>query len=119
MPKEFEKALLKSAITVRNQVINNLTGQRAGRLYKVPATMRVYRASKPFEFPATRLGHLRNSYKYIVKGRGMRAKAFVGSDLDYSHYLEYGTYKMKPRPHLKQAFKVSRKKIYSHFRGLL
>jgi hypothetical protein len=36
---------------------------------------------------------LRNSYQYKVKGSGFGARAYVGSPLDYAHYLEYGTAK--------------------------
>ena len=112
-------AMLKSAIDVRNAVLVKLSGGRTGKLYRVPATKRMYRASAAGEAPATRLGHLRASYKYIVKGKGVNSEGVVGSDLDYSHYLEYGTAKIKPRPHLKPAFRESKDKIQKHFEGLL
>ena len=112
-------AMLKSAIDVRNAVLVKLSGGRAGRLYKVPGTGRTYRASAPGEAPASRLGHLRASYKYMVQGQGVNSEGVVGSDLAYSHYLEYGTAKMKPRPHLKPAFQESQNKITKHFEGLL
>ena len=121
--KDLENALhaamLKSAIDVRNAVLVKLSGGRTGKLYRVPATKRMYRASAAGEAPATRLGHLRASYKYIVKGKGVNSEGVVGSDLDYSHYLEYGTAKIKPRPHLKPAFQESKSKIKKHFEGLL
>lgn len=121
--KDLENALhaamLKSAIDVRNAVLVKLSGGRTGKLYRVPATKRMYRASAAGEPPATRLGHLRASYKYIVKGKGVNSEGVVGSDLEYSHYLEYGTAKIKPRPHLRPAFKESKNKINKHFEGLL
>ena len=115
----FHKAMLKSAIDVRNAVVVKLSGGRTGRLYRVPATKRFYRASAAGEPPAVRLGHLRASYKYLVKGQGMNSEGVVGSDLAYSHYLEYGTKKIKPRPHLKPAFIESKDKIKKHFEGLV
>lgn len=121
--KDLENALhaamLKSAIDVRNAVLVKLSGGRTGKLYRVPATKRMYRASAAGEPPAQRLGHLRASYKYMVTGKGFNSQGIVGSDLEYSHYLEYGTAKIKPRPHLRPAFKESKNKINKHFEGLL
>ena len=119
LPEEFEQALLKSAIQVNNEVRRTLTGQRTGKLYKVAGTKRTYRASSPAEPPAVRLGHLRNSYQYKVKGNGFRAQAFVGSPLDYAHYLEYGTAHMRPRRHLSVAFKKIAPKIMKNFEKLI
>lgn len=111
MSEALGRAILKSTILVRNEVIRELSGSRSGRLYRVPGTNRTYRASKPFEPPAVRLGHLRNSYQYKVMGSGWEMKGFVGSELEYAHYLEYGTYKMQPRPHLIPAFRNMKPRI--------
>jgi HK97 gp10 family phage protein len=119
LPEKFEQALLKSAITVSNEVKITLAGQRHGKMYRVPGTRRFYRASSPAEAPAVRLGHLRNSYQYKVKGSGFTARAYVGSPLDYAHYLEYGTAHMRPRRHLSVAFKKAKPKVMTYFRDLL
>jgi HK97 gp10 family phage protein len=119
MEREFERALLKSTIRVHREVTTLLSGQRTGREYKVPATNRTWFASQPHEPPASRLGHLRASYKYFVRGNGMDAIGTVGSPLEYSHFLEYGTAKMAPRPHLKPAFQNSREDIKKYFRELM
>jgi Bacteriophage HK97-gp10, putative tail-component len=119
LPEKFEQALLKSAIEINNEVKRTLTGQRHGKLYRVAGTQRTYRASSPAEPPAVRLGHLRNSYQYKVKGNGFGARAYVGSPLDYAHYLEYGTAHMRPRRHLSVAFKKSKIKILPYFKDLL
>jgi len=119
LPRLFEKAVLKSTIIVSNAVKRKLSGQRSGKMYKVPATNRTYQASAPFEPPAVRLGHLRNSYIYTVDGTGFAAKGTVGSGLEYSHYLEYGTYKIQPRPHLVPSFRESKNDVYKQFEGLL
>lgn len=119
LPQEFERAILKSAIIVNNEVRRTLTGSRHGKLYRVPATHKTWRASAPDEPPAVRLGHLRNSYQYKVKGNGFGSIAYVGSPLDYAHYLEYGTAKMRPRRHLSVAFKKSKPKVMAQFERLL
>lgn len=108
--------LLKSTILVRNEVLKNLSGARSGKLYKVQGTNRTYRASAPGEPPASRLGHLRASYQYKVLGSGHNSKGFVGSELEYAHYLEYGTYKMQPRPHLIPAMLTAKPKIEKLFK---
>lgn len=79
----------------------------------------MYTASAPGEFPAQRLGHLRNSYQYKVLGEGFKAAGYVGSDLDYAYFLEYGTSRMMKRPHLSEAFRTSKPKIMIHFQGLV
>lgn len=119
LEREFEKAILKSAIRVHREVVYLLKGSRTGKMYKVPGTKRTYQASAPGESPAQRLGHLRTSYKYIVEDNGMDAKGYVGSPLEYSHFLEYGTYKMKPRPHLRVAFQNSKSDIEKYFKDLM
>jgi HK97 gp10 family phage protein len=122
--KELDEALnqqiLKSTILIRNELLKLLSGQRTGRLYKVAGTKKkYYRASSPSEPPASRLGHLRASYQYKVLGTGYKAKGYVGSELEYAHYLEYGTYKMAPRPHLQPAMMNSKPKIEKLFRRLI
>jgi len=119
MEKEFEKRMLKASMRVHRELGTVLSGQRTGILYKVPGTKRMYRASKVGEPPASRLGHLRTSYKYLVKGEGSKAEGYVGSPLPYSHYLEYGTAKMAPRPHLKVAFQQSKEEVQNLFKDLL
>jgi HK97 gp10 family phage protein len=113
------QGLLKGTILLRNEVLKLLSGQRSGRTYKIAGTNRTYKASSPFEPPASRLGHLRNSYQYKVLGAGHNAKGFVGSELEYAHYLEYGTYKMQPRPHLIPAMRNSKPKIEKLFKRII
>jgi HK97 gp10 family phage protein len=119
LPINFEKAMLKSAITINNEVKRVLTGTRSGRTYKIPATKRTYVASAPNEAPAIRLGDLRQKYNYKVLGKGFRATGYVGNPLPYAPMLEYGTSNMSPRPHLKVAFKNSKNKVLENFRGLM
>lgn len=94
-------------------VVKELRGSRSGRVYKVPGTQREYTASAPGESPASRLGDLRTSYKFIVK----KSEALIGTPLHYAVDLEHGTRKMAPRPHLQKAFNKNRQRILSHLRG--
>jgi HK97 gp10 family phage protein len=119
MDEALGKNLLKATILVHNEVKRLLSGSRSGKTYKVPGTKRTYQASAPFEAPASRLGHLRNSYQYKVLGNGQTMKGYVGSDIDYAHYLEYGTFKMQPRPHLIPAMMNTKPKIERLFGRLI
>lgn len=53
--------------------------------------------SSPFNPPHLRTGQLQESYDILEYDE---FSVTVGSELDYSFYLEYGTVKMAPRPHL-------------------
>jgi hypothetical protein len=142
LAENFEKAILKSSITINNNVKKTLTGTRSGYTYNIPGTGRVvnkqkelpngrifyYRklegattwiASAPYEAPAVRLGHLRASYNYQVLKRGFEATGYVGTPIEYSVYLEYGTSRIHPRPHLKVAFEQSKPQIFKYFKDLI
>nr|DAL14487.1 MAG TPA_asm: type I neck protein [Caudoviricetes sp.] len=122
--------LTAAAVIWHAGVIRKLQGNRTGRLYFVPGTGGVtyqtvtvqtksprykvssyqrrqkvrngktYRASRPGEAPASRLGDLRTSYQFRVK----QDEAEVGTPLDYAVFLENGTARMAPRPHLKPGY---------------
>lgn len=55
-------------------MIASMTGQKSGRIYKIPGTGRRYQASAPGQAPAVRTGFLRtsitispvNEYEYII-----------------------------------------------------
>jgi len=89
-------------------VIGDIVGKRTGELIKQgPKTGRVYRirgrdhqASSPGEPPANLTGRLTKSYNYNVHGPFQMT---VGEDAPYAGFLEGGTGKMKPRPHMIRA----------------
>lgn len=110
---EHKARLIAAAAEWHKGVVKILRGTRSGRFYKVPGTQRMYQASAPGEPPASRLGDLRTSYKFIVK----RSEALIGSPLHYARSLEYGTRKMAPRPHLKKAYMHNRQAIIGHLTG--
>lgn len=105
----IQSNLKAAAIIWHGAVIKLLRGTRSGATYKIPGTMRYYRASSPGEAPATRLGDLRTSYRFIVQGN----EAAVGSPLDYALWLEKGTSKMAPRPHLETAYQQNKGRIHA------
>lgn len=89
-------------------VIGDVVGKRVKELLvQGPKTGRIYRfrgqdhqASAPGEAPATRTGRLVKSFNYNVHGPFQME---VGESAPYAGFLEDGTGKMKPRPHVIRA----------------
>jgi hypothetical protein len=100
-----------AANEVRNETIKTLSGNRTGRIYKVPGTQVTYTASAPGEPPAVQTGQLRNSVTAIVEKEGKSVKGFVGTELMKGLWLEKGTSKMAPRPWLKPSFDKSLERV--------
>lgn len=103
--EKAESNLLEATMEWHSGVVEDmLVGERYGKEYRIPGSRRTYRASNPNEPPATRTGALRSSYRFRVVEQGNSLVGEVGSPLDYSVYLEYGTRRMAPRPHLLPAY---------------
>lgn len=147
----LEKRILMATIELHGKVVEKLSGQRTGEQYPVPGTGQVvnkekklpngrmfyyrklegatyYTASADFEPPAVRLGDLRTSIDWKVRGQGPNAEGFVGSPLPYARRLEYGFigldemgrhYQMAPRPYIKPTFDENVERISRFFKGLL
>lgn len=94
-------------IEVTNRVKRSLSQPGTGRLYGRPgvrgATAVLHRASAPGRPPAVDTGRLRASYTWRlgVDARGDFVE--VGTNVIYAPFLEYGTRKMRARPHLRPA----------------
>lgn len=73
-------------------------GPRTGRVYTFRG--RKHQASAPGEVPANRTGRLANSVGYEATGHHTLV---FGEEAEYASYLERGTKKMAPRPHLQVA----------------
>ena len=110
-------AVEEAARRVRGAVVEKLSGQRSGKIYRVPRTGVLYQASAPGEPPAVMLENLKkniNSSNAIVEGNTVRAE--VGVDLEvvpYAKRLEFGGYSttkqggtvyIAPRPYLRPTF---------------
>jgi len=100
-----EDRLLEAVMEWHAGIVEDmLTGDRQGRTYRIPGSSRTYRASRPNEPPATVTGRLRSSYQFKVREEGGKKIGEVGSPLDYALYLEKGTRRMAPRPHVMPAY---------------
>ena len=104
------------AYDLEAEVKTSLVGPGKGRVYVRYNPYRVHIASAPGDPPATDLGRLTNSYKVLSirqnKTTGI-VEIEVGSHLKYATYLEFGTRRMAPRPHLRPAGQRTAVKIPS------
>jgi len=105
----------KAVITVKNATVTKLSGQRKGRIYKVPGSNRTYQASAAGEPPATRLGELKDSVKWTIETQGKEITGTVGTDKEYGAVLEFGSSKILPRPWLQKSFDESKDKVIEIF----
>lgn len=77
-----------------------LDKNKNGRIYNFRG--RPHQASAPGEAPANMSGTLMKTVKYDVRGSH---QVEFGDQVEYGKYLEKGTTKMAPRPHLKRTVK--------------
>jgi len=118
LPEEIEARMLTVALLIEAEVKEILTGQRTGRWYTIPSTKKEWQASAPFEAPAVRLGDLRRNYRGFTEGEGIYTEGIVASPTIYSKWLEFGTRKMQPRPHLRRAAYNVLSQIEGEFVGI-
>lgn len=88
----------KENVRITRELIKK--GPKTGRLYRIAGRKRRHRASAPGEPPANLTGRLRRGVNFEVKGTDQMQ---FGDTVFYGFYLERGTKKIKPRPHLKRA----------------
>jgi hypothetical protein len=113
---EAKKRVFEAANEIRNETLSTLSGNRSGRVYRVPGTQRTYVASAPGEAPAVQFGDLRRSIAVaqpVVENQIVLCK--VGSDLEKAPMLELGTRKIKPRPF----FVVSAKRAETRVKAIM
>ena len=100
--KEMRKALRKAGRNMEREVVYLLlTPPKTGRIY--PLRGAKHRASAPGEAPANRTGKLIQSLYSQVRSC---TELEIGETEPYAIYLEEGTSKMAPRPHV---YKVANK----------
>lgn len=96
--EEIEKELIKGAFRVQRTAKKSIQSSPAD-----PVTGR----SKPGNPPKTDTGRLVNSIYVNAEDGGV----FVGTNVKYGKWLEFGTRYISPRPFLQPALEFHRKKI--------
>lgn len=74
---------------------------RDGKLYAWPKRSKPHRASRPYRPPAVDEGVLRASYGHRVERTPAGADLVIASGDRKAPWLEFGTSRMKPRPHVR------------------
>lgn len=81
-------------------------GPKTGKLYRIPGRKRRHRASAPGEAPANLTGDLARSIGYEILSSGSEMAYGSRSEKDskggvpYGAWLDGGTKRIKPRPHV-------------------
>lgn len=108
-PRLHKKALRLALNEVGSELVNLI----ANYIFRPPKTGRIYmfngrahQASAPGESPANRTGRLARSGDYKVRSY---QEMVVGETAEYAGFLEYGTRKMAPRPHIIRAVNAMRR----------
>lgn len=91
-----EFGLIEVGKFVRSKAIENITIQRA-----------------------IRTGNLKNSITYKLDLKGDFKKVFIGTNVEYAPYVEFGTVKMKAKPYLRPALMNNINEIRTIFKEVL
>lgn len=112
-PNATEKTMHKVGVLCVNNVKRTIRSSGAsGRQYGRRGPGRPpHRASAPGEAPASDSGRLMRSYTHMVGVDTNGAYVDVGTNIDYAPFLEFGTSKMLPRPHLRPAIDSARAEL--------
>lgn len=96
-------------VEVTNEVRRRLSQPGKGRTYRRGQVL--HRASRPGSPPAVDTGRLRASYTWRVGEDAQGPYVEIGTNVLYAPFLEFGTRKMAPRPHLRPSVNAIRSKI--------
>ena len=93
--EEISRALNATGTSIVNGVKKQMRSSKSGKRYK-SGKSGIHIASAPYEAPAVDSGTLINRSIYEEKISNLHF--VVGSNIQYSSFLEFGTRKMAPRP---------------------
>ena len=94
--RAYNTGFTRSGRMFKKELVRGLaTGSRSGRTYLLRGKR--YTASAPGEMPAKRSGALADSVNFSVN----HLSVTFGDTEFYGEYLEDGTAKMEPRPHVR------------------
>lgn len=123
LKEDMRQNVINAAIYLVGQIKKKLgTGQRTGKVYKVPGTKnKTYTASAPGEPPAVMLSNLITSITYqLTVDTPTEIAAQVGTNIEYARRLEFGffdtdslgrQYNMPARPYFRSTYIEHKEKI--------
>lgn len=105
--KTLRLALYNAGVEINRETVRLITSPpKTGRFYKYAGLW--HQASAPGEAPANRSGNLVRSNYYKVQSS---TRLEVGEKAKYAGFLEDGTSKMAPRPHILKSIENKRRDI--------
>lgn len=112
---DIQLAAVRGLMNVRQPIEDSaksrvLSGAKSGRIYRRRNPTRNHQASAPGQSPASDTGKLVKSIKAAVDPVQFTLTLGAG---EHARELEYGTYKMAPRPFLRRTLREFRKRIIS------
>lgn len=90
-------AIKVTAFAIERDAIKSMSVRGKGKIYQRGNI--THQASAEGDAPSTDTGRLAASVKAIIKTK----EAYVGTDVDYGFFLEFGTRKVAERPWLRRA----------------
>lgn len=115
---KVELVVEQTASNIRNATARRIQrGPASGHIYKSSVANRDHQASAPGEAPMSDSGMLAGSYS-VIDGDTPLTK-YVSSNLEYAYWLEFGTTKIKPRPHLLPSVEEARPNFERQLRRVL
>lgn len=98
-----KEGLQDGAVVVVNRIRRLLSTPGRGRVYRIPGQKTLHRASAPGDPPAVLFGRLRSSYTWSSGSDSRGPYVEIGTNLEKAPFLEFGTRRMRPRPHFRPA----------------
>lgn len=92
-------ALSKVGVEATSEIKRILSQPGRGATYRRGGV--THRASSPGDPPAVDTGRYRASWDWVVSGAGAAAALSIGTPDKRGPWLEFGTSRMLPRPHLR------------------
>lgn len=114
--KEAKARVYDAMEFLRGETLVTLSGPRTGMEYFVPETKTMYTASAPGEPPASPTGRLRLATATRLKTEGGGIVGEIGNPLEYAPELEYGTWRIEPRPWLRPTFMRNKEQLMNMLR---
>lgn len=106
-----KEGLQDVAVVIVNKVKTLLSQPGRGRIYRISGQRTIHQASAPGDPPAVVFGRLRSSYTWQAGQDAQGDFVDVGTNQKKAPHLEFGTRRMRPRPHLRPAIDQTKEAV--------
>lgn len=116
---EVRRALQRGALAIENRAVEGIIDPpKTGRIYKSKHRKgATHQASAPGEFPAADSGRLHQSITSVEASTQDVIRFETGGNVPYATYLELGTSRMAPRPHMVPAYEENIEAVKANVRA--